>query len=505
MEVPLAQLLESKFPSLQSELQTLQADPGLFDELSFEHFKEEALKTPRLSSISEVCPPDSQHGGPNPLSALNTWNYIMNNVRAAIRHTTSQTQIDPQVMTAIFQVQEGIQTFLAMPSLEQYSPVVTLASQILEALTPWLRQQAPVMLRLPPAVRIPVPADGRNPGTFSFRLSNGVEMPAIGFGTWKLEGRALRQSGIPREQLFIATKATSVALGMAEPANMENLVDLGRVRALGVSNFGIQVYLQNIFKVYKSLVKNCGALGIFPSVWIHSNSVMMVGYSIINSWPHLLEPLADPHVLQIAKAKGRSPSQVLHRWALQHGVSVIPKASSVERIRENSQLLDFEQLDVQMSALDGLATLSETTHDKILPSWTQAMRDQQCIREPDEADCGYLVFYEKTGPPQTPMAPAPAQRDESLSDEETDCYTGGQQLAPRGGYPIVSSSSSSSTFVVREQARDGNCLFRSFSDQAGAYDRTISQNGLLLALRFLARIQREGEWGDDVEIEDCNH
>lgn len=479
----------------------------------------------KCSSINEECPPDSQHGGPNPLSALNTWNYVMNNLRAAIRHTTSQTQIDPQVMTAIGQVQEGIQNFLAMPSLEQYAPVVTLASQILEALTPWLRQQAPAMLKFPsPAARVPVPADGRSPGTFAFRLSNGVEMPAIGFGTRKLEGeacyqtvlaalqlglrhidtaeayqneaeigRAIRDSQVPREKLFIATKATSVALGMAEPSyletivagqlqalrteyldvymfhaagvggdklqqvwrNMEYLVDLGRVRALGVSNFGIQelerlwsiarvkpVYLQNIFKIYKQGEQ---ILGNSQSVmdWARSHGMMMVGYSTINSWPHLLQPLSDPHVLQIAKAKGRTASQVLHRWALQHGIGVIPKASSIERIRENSQLLDFELSDAQMSALDGLATLSETTHNKMLPSWredvfglaaatstpgprfdgfVEAMRDQECIRQPEEvkatqwtlgggghgisecqaachaqADCGYLVFYEQTG------------------------------------------------------------------------------------------------------------
>jgi len=481
----------------------------------------------KCSSISEECPPDSQHGGPNPLSALNTWNYIMNNLRAAIRHTSQpQMQIDPQVMTAIRQVQEGIQSFLAMPSFEQYAPIVTLATQILQALTPWLQQQGPALLRFTPqAARLPVPADGRSPGTFSFRLSNGVEMPAIGFGTWKLEGegcyqtvlaalqlglrhidtaeayqneaeigRAIQDSQVPREKLFIATKATSVALGMAEPSyleaivagqlqalrteyldvymlhaagvegeklqqvwrNMENLVDLGRVRALGVSNFGIQelealwsfarvkpVYVQNIFKIYKQGEQILSFHSQSVMDWARSHGMMMVGYSTINSWPHLLPPLSDPHVLQIAKAKGRTASQVLHRWALQHGVTVIPKASSLERIRENSQLLDFELSDAQMSALDGLATLSETTHDKMLPLWredvfdlahaasaptarldnfVEAMRDQQCIRQPEDvkatqwtlgggghgisecraachaqADCGYLVFYEQTG------------------------------------------------------------------------------------------------------------
>ena len=237
---------------------------------------------------------------------------------------------------------------------------------------------------------------------------------------------------------------------------MENLVDLGRVRALGVSNFGIQeletlwsfarvkpVYVQNIFKIYKQGEQILSFRSQSVMDWARSHGMMMVGYSTINSWPHLLPPLSDPHVLQIAKAKGRTASQVLHRWALQHGVTVIPKASSLERIRENSQLLDFELSDAQMSALDGLATLSETTHDKMLPLWredvfdlahaasaptarldnfVEVMRDQQCIRQPEDvkatqwtlgggghgisecraachaqADCGYLVFYEQTG------------------------------------------------------------------------------------------------------------
>lgn len=98
-----------------------------------------------------------------------------------------------------------------------------------------------------------IPSDGQTGlSGVSFDLANGVRMPAIGFGTWKLEGtacynavrwalelglrhidtaeaygneaevgRALRDSGVPREELFLATKATSVALGMAEPAYLE--------------------------------------------------------------------------------------------------------------------------------------------------------------------------------------------------------------------------------------------------------------------------------------------
>eukprot|EP00931_Biecheleriopsis_adriatica_P046793 TRINITY_DN26915_c0_g1_i1.p1 TRINITY_DN26915_c0_g1~~TRINITY_DN26915_c0_g1_i1.p1 ORF type:complete len:1034 (-),score=207.37 TRINITY_DN26915_c0_g1_i1:27-2711(-) len=492
------------------------------------------------ASVNEQCPPDSQHGGPNPLSALNTWNYALNNLKAALRH--AGTDVDPSILNAIMQIQAAIQNFLSAPALEQFAPIVSSAVQIFEALAPWLRQQSPSLLRLPaPMGVLPVPADGRPPGTLAFRLSNGQEMPAIGFGTWKLEGdtcyravraalelgirhidtaeaygneadigRALRDSGVPREQLFIATKATSVPLGMADVSyleavfagqlqalqteyidvymlhaagtrgerlqevwrGMERLVELGRVRSLGVSNFGVPeleelwgfakikpVYLQNIFKVYKQGEQILGDSPVGVADWARSRGMMMVGYSTINSWPHLLPPLQDPHVLAIAKAHGRTASQVLHRWALQHGIAVIPKASSAERIRENAQLLDFELSNAEVAALDGLATLSESTNDRLRPAWqedvyglqgtaaamgkgaamptasagltpsgasassfTPMLQNAQCKREPEEVkaarftlgggghtleacqagctaqeDCGFVVFYQSTG------------------------------------------------------------------------------------------------------------
>lgn len=276
-------------------------------------------------------------------------------------------------------------------------------------------------------------------------------MPAVGFGTWKLEGescyaavrlalkvglrhvdtaeaygneadvgRAIRDSGVPRGELFVATKATSVAMGMAEPAMlgqiletqlqalqtsyvdvymlhapgvrgeqlraawnaMEMAQELGKARAIGVSNFGVEelqelwefarvkpMYIQNIFKVYKPGEQLLGNAGKSPLHWAREHGLAVVGYSVINSWPHLLPPLLDPHVLQIARSHGKSASQVLHRWALQHGVAVIPKASSEARIRENAELFGFALSPRDMAALDGLATLSETTHEAVLPAW----------------------------------------------------------------------------------------------------------------------------------------
>lgn len=407
------------------------------------------------SGISERCPPDTQHGGPNPLSALNTWNYAMNNLKAALHH--SGEQVDPTLTNAVAQVQGAIQNFFALPAIEQFAPIVTLAMQIFEAVTPWLGLQPPARVRFAPlpaaAPVVTIPSDGAVPlGSVVFPLANGLQMPAVGFGTWKLEGascyeavkwalelgirhidtaeaygneaeigRGLKDSGIPRRDVFIATKTTSVALGMAEPSHLEAILarqlqalqtdyvdvymmhgagvkgeqlravwqsmervhDLGRVKALGVSNFGFEdledlwgfarvkpVYLQNIFKVYKQGEQIISKSPVSLLDWARAHSAAIVGYSVINSWPHLLPPLQDPHVLAVARTHSRTPSQVLHRWALQHGIAVIPKASSRERIRENSMLLDFELTPTEIAALDGLSTLSESTHDELRPAWS---------------------------------------------------------------------------------------------------------------------------------------
>eukprot|EP00928_Gymnodinium_smaydae_P062398 TRINITY_DN46275_c0_g1_i1.p1 TRINITY_DN46275_c0_g1~~TRINITY_DN46275_c0_g1_i1.p1 ORF type:complete len:900 (-),score=220.08 TRINITY_DN46275_c0_g1_i1:126-2825(-) len=409
------------------------------------------------AGISESCPPDTQHGGANPLSALNTWNYALNNLRAAILH--ARVEVGRELQEALASVQGAIQEFFGMPALDRFGAIVSSALQIFEAVRPWLQQQPPARVAISglpaqwPADAPRIPSDGRAPGGIAFRLSNGQLIPAIGFGTWKLEGkacydatlaalqlgirhfdtaeaygneaeigRAWRASGVPREELFIATKVTSVALGMAEPqfletvfagqlqslqtdyvdvymlhapppgglerlriiwAEMERMYDMGRVRSLGVSNFGVAeleelwnfarikpVYAQNIFKVYKpgEQIHSGGSVGLLD--WARQRSVTVVGYSVINSWPHLLPPLEDPHVLAVAKRRGRTPSQVLHRWVLQHGAVVIPKASSPERIRENAGLLDFELSPADMALLDGLATLSESTQNQALPKWT---------------------------------------------------------------------------------------------------------------------------------------
>lgn len=129
--------------------------------------------------------------------------------------------------------------------------------------------------------------------------------------------------------------------------------------------------LANIFKVYKPGEQILtGASPDVSVLWAQRHGLAVVGYSVINSWPHMMPPLEDPHILSVARAHGRTASQVLHRWALQHGLAVIPKASSEARVRENSMLFDFELTPADMAVLDGLATLSESTDRELRPGWS---------------------------------------------------------------------------------------------------------------------------------------
>merc|ERR1712048_312957 len=103
--------------------------------------------------------------------------------------------------------------------------------------------------------------------------------------------------------------------------NMERVYGLGAAKALGVSNFAIQdleelwefatvkpSYVQNIFKVYKPGEQILSGATLSLLDWTHRHGVVMVGYSVINSWPHLLPPLQDPHVTAIAQRHGKTTS-----------------------------------------------------------------------------------------------------------------------------------------------------------------------------------------------------
>jgi len=255
------------------------------------------------------------------------------------------------------------------------------------------------------------------PGRPSIRLASAVEMPVLGLGVWQLAegpeteqaiewaleagyrhidtammyrneksvGAAIRRSGLPREELFVTTKILPTRRNAAEQLErslerlgldhvdlylvhwplaagntslwrkLESLHERGLAREIGVSNFGrrrlqsllaraarrpaVNQVLFNPFRFRRALLDYCRDEGIAFEAY----SPLARG-----------KGLDDPAIAEAAARHGRTPAQVVLRWAVQHGAIVIPKSSRRERIVENAQIFDFELGDGDMQALDAL-------------------------------------------------------------------------------------------------------------------------------------------------------
>jgi 2,5-diketo-D-gluconate reductase A len=207
---------------------------------------------------------------------------------------------------------------------------------------------------------------------------------AQAYGNEESVGRALRDSGVPREEVFITTKFYP---GHEDPAgeleqSLRRLgvdqVDLyiihwpqkgptwawpgmvkarerGHTRSIGVSNFSLgeldrvlegassrpvvnQVQF-SAFEFRRALLEGC-----------RERSVLLEAYSSLGTGRHL----GDRIVGEIAERVDRTPAQVLLRWCVQHGTVVIPKSTHRERIEENGRLFDFALSEQDMAALDAL-------------------------------------------------------------------------------------------------------------------------------------------------------
>ena len=215
-------------------------------------------------------------------------------------------------------------------------------------------------------------------------------------------GEAIAASGVARKDLFLADKvsfpksyskdgvramlAASLAahrteyldllmlhsVGPGLKARVETyrellaLKDEGKVRAVGVSNFGVgdlkaladagleaPSTLQVKFNVLHP-GRTGNAAGEDLLAYCKENGIVLVAYCPLNSWPSKLAPIADLHVAHIAAKLKRTPSQVLLRWATQQGVAVLTRSSKEERLRE-ARDLGFAIGDADMRLLSGLA------------------------------------------------------------------------------------------------------------------------------------------------------
>jgi len=262
-------------------------------------------------------------------------------------------------------------------------------------------------------------------------LADGNEIPLLGLGVWQVEdgpecenavrwalergyrhidtaqaygnersvGRALRDSGLPREDVFITTKFHP---GRRDPEaevqrSLDRLgiesVDLyiihwpqggptwawegmqrararGYARSIGVSNFSasdldavlgiadvppvINQVQFSPFEFRRALLEACERHG-----------VALEAYSPLGTGRHL----RDRQVTRIADRVGRTSAQVLIRWSLQRGLVVLPKSTHSERIEQNAQVFDFELSAEDMRALDGLDRTGGTERGLERPWW----------------------------------------------------------------------------------------------------------------------------------------
>ncbi|MGK5497165.1 aldo/keto reductase [Streptomyces sp. URMC 125] len=260
----------------------------------------------------------------------------------------------------------------------------------------------------------------------SIILNNGVRMPQLGFGVWQVPdeeataavghalasgyrsidtaaiyenekgtGKAIAESGVPREELFVTTKVWNNHHGRdaalrAFDASLERLgldyVDLylihwpapkqdryvetwkafeelyaaGRVKAIGVSNFK-PTHLRRLMEETE-IVPAVNQIELHPnfpqaeSRAFHSeHGIATEAWSPLGQGKGLLE---DPVVGTVARKHGRTPAQVVLRWHLQLGNVVIPKSVTPARIEENIDVFSFTLDDDDMT---GLATLDNGT------------------------------------------------------------------------------------------------------------------------------------------------
>lgn len=253
-------------------------------------------------------------------------------------------------------------------------------------------------------------------------LKNGVEMPRFGLGVYKSEageevetavktaiqtgyrmidtasfykneesvGKAIRESGVSRDDLFITTKVWNDEQGYDETREafersrsrlgleaidlylihwpvtktfedtwraMETLYEEGKVRAIGVSNF----HKQHI----ETLMQTCKVEPMVNQVELHPwlNQRDLHHYCQtkgiqIEAWSPLArgKKFGDPFMKEIAGRHGKTEAQVILRWMLQKEIVTIPKSVTVSRIQENADLFDFELSLEEVSAIDQLDT-----------------------------------------------------------------------------------------------------------------------------------------------------
>lgn len=263
-------------------------------------------------------------------------------------------------------------------------------------------------------------------------LNDGHKIPAIGFGTYALNGaagaekisnaidmgyrlidtafnyenegavgRAVSQSGVPREELLISSKlpgrhhAYKEAITTIEEslyrAGLDYYdfylihwpnpkVDLyveawqamiearkrGLIRTIGVSNF-LPEHIQRLIKE-TGVAPSLNQIELHPHfdndtlrTWNREQGIVTESWSPLGRGSSILE---NEQIAQIGQAYNKSISQVILRWHVQLGSVPIPKAASAEHQRDNLNIFDFELTEDEMAVISGLSSPSGRIDDQ---------------------------------------------------------------------------------------------------------------------------------------------
>ncbi|MGC6173646.1 aldo/keto reductase [Lacrimispora sp. 38-1] len=262
----------------------------------------------------------------------------------------------------------------------------------------------------------------------SFILANGVKIPCIGFGTWKAQngetavnavkqalktgyrhidtaalyyneesvGIGIKESGIPREEIFVTSKLQNGEHGYQETLNafeatmknlnldyldlylihwpnpvksrsnwqeanagtwkaFEELYEAGRIRSIGVSNFR-RHHLEELMKTAK-IAPMVNQIRLCPGdtqddlvSYLREQNILAEAYSPLGSG----KIFQVPEMIALSEKYGKSIAQICVRWSLQMGFLPLPKSVTKERIEENAHVFDFELTSEDVSIIAGL-------------------------------------------------------------------------------------------------------------------------------------------------------
>ena len=180
--------------------------------------------------------------------------------------------------------------------------------------------------------------------------------------------KSARKLGVDQIDLLILHQALPSAFAKTQEAYraLETLLSDGKVRAIGVSNFMVE-HLTTLLD-HANVVPAVNQIELHP--YFQQKEVQAFGAEhgiVTQAWSPIggitfyrdsrhTSTLDDPVITTIAEDHGKTPAQVMLRWHLQEGRSVIPKSTKPHRIAENFDLFGFELGEQELKAIDGLDT-----------------------------------------------------------------------------------------------------------------------------------------------------